>query len=40
MNAGLAVRGLPMPLLLVIKNSNILANMLVGRAVGKRELEP
>eukprot|EP00964_Phaeocystis_antarctica_P052449 scaffold30710_cov61-Phaeocystis_antarctica.AAC.7 len=36
MNAGLAVRCLPMPLVLVMKNANILANMAVGRAAGKR----
>ena len=36
MNAGLAVRCLPMPLVLVMKNANILANMAVGCAAGKR----
>lgn len=35
-NVGLGVRGLPMPVALVIKNGSLLANMLVGAVVGKR----
>uniref|UniRef100_A0A7S0JHH7 Sugar phosphate transporter domain-containing protein n=1 Tax=Calcidiscus leptoporus TaxID=127549 RepID=A0A7S0JHH7_9EUKA len=35
-NAGLATRGLPMPVALVIKNGSLLANILVGSVVGKR----
>ena len=39
MNAGLAA-SLPMPLVLVMKNANILANMLVGRVAAGRRYAP
>ena len=35
-NAGLAVRSLPFATALVIKNGNIIANMVVGRLAGRR----